>query len=111
MLALLSLLPLLPLLTLLSVLTLLSILLIVLSHLLHLLLQFLGFAAQHLLLPTLLGGLTIVGALLLREFFLAARQLIELLKRFVDVLIALAGRTGGLRRLVLILFGVKFEIK
>src|SRR6266850_516074 len=43
--------------------------------------------------------------------FLAARQLIELLKRFVDVLIALAGRTGGLRRFVLIFFRVELEIK
>src|SRR6267143_1883345 len=45
------------------------------------------------------------------EFFLAARQLIELLKRFVDVFITLAGRTGGLRRFVLILFRVELEIK
>jgi len=54
-------------------------------------------AAQHLLLQRC-SEFEYCCALLLREFFLAGGQLIELLKRLVDVLVALAGRTGGLRR-------------
>ena len=51
-------------------------------------------------------------ALLLRQLLLAARQLVELLQRFVDFLLLLAGGSaGGLLRLVLILLGVELEIE
>ena len=84
---------------------------IVPRHLLHLALQFFGLAAQHFLLPALLGALRVV-ALLLGQIFLAARQLVEFLQRFVDFFLLLAGGAArGLRRLVLILFGVELEIE
>ena len=73
--------------------------------------QLFGLAAQHFLLPTLLGALLVVF-LLLGKLFLALRQLIELLQRFVNFLLLLAGRAPrSLRRLVLILLGVEFQIE
>jgi hypothetical protein len=82
------------------------------AQLLHLLLQLLGFAPQHLLLIALLRGLRLVAALLLGEFLLALRKLLQLLHRLIDF--ALPG-VGGLRLaaagFVLILFGIEFEIE
>lgn len=91
---------------LLTLLTLLALLL----HLLHLALQFFGFAAEHLLLPALVGSLDAIVALG-GQLFLAARQLFELLQSFVDLLILLAGRGSALLRLVLIFLGIEFEIE
>ena len=73
--------------------------------------QLFGLAAQHFLLPALLGALRVV-ALLLGQLFLAARELIQFLQRFVDFFLLLAGRAARrLRCLVLILFGVELQIE
>src|SRR5262249_8203430 len=101
------------LLSLLSLLTLLSaaqLPLLPASHLLHAALQFLGFAAQHLLLPPLLrGGLLFL--LLLGQFLLALGKLLELLQRFVDFLLPLVGGGSLLSALVLVLLGIEFQVE
>ena len=104
LLSLLALLSLLPLLTLLPVLSDLA---------LHLPLEFLGIAPQHLLLPLLLGSLRRSATLLLGEIFLAFGEFVELLERVVDILrlLLFGGGRGGLPRLVLVLFGIEFEIE
>jgi hypothetical protein len=113
LLALLSLLPLLSLLALLlSLLTLLSLLVLLLAlELLDLALQLLGFAAQHLLLEALLGGLLVLAGLI-GELLLAARELLELLQRLINFLLTLvAGLTAAFGALVLVLFGIELEIE
>ena len=113
LLALLSLLTLLTLLTLLALLITAQLILLALGHVFQLALQLFGFAAQHLLLPTLLRGLLLAFFLLLGEFLLPLGKLLELLQRFVDLLLLLLLLAGGLRlvALVLILFGIQFEIE
>jgi hypothetical protein len=104
------------LLTLLALLALLSLLALLLAgfaagEAFHLALEFLGFAAEHFLLPALLEALLILVLLLAGEFLLAAGQLFEALQGFVDFLGALI-LTGALGSgFVLILFGVEFEIE
>ena len=85
-------------------------LLTVLRHLLHLTLELLGLAAQHFLLPALLETLLRI-VLLIGEVFLPFGQRIELGERVFDILLMLFGRRSGLRGLVLVLFGVEFEIE
>ncbi len=113
LLALLPLLPLLSLLALLSGLRLLT-LLAVTRELLHLLAQFLGFAAQHFLLPALLKGLLFALVLLLGQLLLAASELREALQSLVHILLPLLGRLlgrGALAGFVLVLLRVEFEIE
>ena len=121
---LLPLLPLLPLLTLLPLLALLCLLallsLLALLHLglrrgvprklLDLPLQLLGLAAEHLLLPALLRCL-LSAPLLLGEFLLAARKLLQLLECFVDLLLAVSRRSALLACFVLVLLGVELQVE
>ncbi len=55
-------------------------------ELLHLLLQLFGVAAQHLLLPALLEGLLLGFLLLLGQFLLPLREILQLLQSLVDCL-------------------------
>ena len=85
---------------------------LLLLKLFDLLLQLFGFAAEKLLLIALFEGLLLRVALLLGELLLAASELFEFLKRFIDVFLALLLRAGtGLALLVLILFGVELQIE
>ena len=123
LLALLTLLPLLALLALLTLLALLALLtrliaaqllaLLAFGHLFQLALQLFGFAAQHLLLPALLGSLLLAFLLLLGQFLLPPGELLQFLQRLVDLLLLLLLRAGRLRlaALVLILLGIEFEIE
>src|SRR5262249_55396677 len=77
----------------------------------HLLAELFSFAAEHLLLPALLRGLLRILLGLVGEFLLAASERFELLHRFVDLLLACARRLLRAVALVLILFGVEFEIE
>ena len=110
----LSLLALLALLTLLSLLTLLAGLPLLAGlvprQLFHLLLQLFSFAAEHFLLPALLRALLFV-ALLLSEFLLPARKLLELLQRLIEFFLALIGGRSLCAGFVLVLLGIEFEIE
>ena len=87
--------------------------LLALGHLLQLPLQLLRLAPQHLLLPALLGSLLLPLLLLIGQLLLTLGQLFQLLQRFIDLLLLLLLLAGGLRLivLVLILFGIQFEIE
>ena len=76
-------------------------------ELFHLPLQLFGFAAKHLLLPTLAERLLLI--LLGSQFLLAARQLGELLQRGVDLLGALIG-CRLLAGFVLVLLAVQLQV-
>ena len=81
---------------------------------LHLPLQLLGLAAEHLLLPALLRSLLLALLLLLGQFLLPLGELLQLLERLVDLLLAAAAAAAGrlrLAALVLILFGIEFEVE
>jgi hypothetical protein len=90
----------------------LALLAILSKLLLHLLLELLRLALQHFLLPLLLGSLGAI-ALLLGQILLALGQLVELFQRVVDFLSLLlgGGRRRGLPGLVLVLFGIEFQIE
>src|SRR6185437_402837 len=88
-----------------------SLLAAVARQLLDLLLQLIGLAAEHLLLPALLGRLFGVGVALRGKLALPARQLIQLAQRVLDLRAALAGVERGLHGLVLILLGVELQVE
>ena len=71
------------------------------SGLLQLLAKLFGFAAQHFLLPSLLGSLLLALMLLFGDLLLALGELLEFLKGVVDILLlpigALALGLGGSR--------------
>ena len=52
-----------------------------------------------------------IALLLLRQFLLPARQLLQLLQRLVDFLLALLGGTGLLAGLVLVLLGIQLQVE
>ena len=104
---LLALLPLLPLLPLLATRALLPLLTL---HLFHVALQLFRLAPQHLLLPAFLERLRLIP-LLLRQLLLPLRQRVQFRQRVVHLLRLLFRRRSRLRRLVLILFGVHFQIE
>src|SRR5262249_23696928 len=70
------------------------------AELLHLPLQLFCFAAQHFLLPALLGSICRI-LWLLSEFLLAAGQFVQFLQRFVDCFLLLVLGVSRLRGLVL----------
>jgi hypothetical protein len=82
-------------------------------HLFHLLAELLGFAAQHLLLPALLGGRLLILLGLVGQFLLAACERFQLLHGFIDLLLLRARGRGLLRAvaLVLVLLRVELEIE
>src|SRR5277367_1530434 len=79
-------------------------------HLFHVALQLLGLTPQHLLLPPLLEVLCLV-LLLLRQLLLPLGQSIQLLQRLVYLLRLLLCSRARLRRLILVLLGVEFQVK
>ena len=91
----------------------LSLALLLLSHLLLELLEpaleLLGLAAQRLLLPTILLAEAVAPIRLLRELLLPARELLQLLDRFVDCSVRRVERRRRLG-LVLVLLEIHLEL-
>jgi hypothetical protein len=81
------------------------------GELFHLAAELFGFAAKHLLGPSLLGKLLLSALLLAGQLLLAAGELFELLHRLVSLLGAFAGRAAILGGFVLVLFRVELEIE
>ncbi len=83
---------------------------LVLCQLLHLPLQLLGLSAQHLLLPALLESLLRI-LLLIGKLFLPLGQRVQLRQRVFYLLLLLFLGRSGLRRLVLILLRIQFQVE